>query len=166
MTMTLAFNWLDIILLCILGLFALRGAFQGLVAEVAGFVSIFGGFWLASTCYEQFAPQLTFIAENSWRLIASYVLIFLGFFILVAIITRLLQKALKLVFMTWLDKTAGLVFGGLKGLVLCSLLLIAVTKILGEVSFVQNSAVVPVLKPFIMYLYGLIPPDLLQRIGM
>ncbi len=159
-------NYLDILLICILGLFALRGVFQGFIAEAAGLISLLGGFWCAYHFYPQLAPSLTFVQESAWRQIIAYALIFLAVFIVVGIIARLLQKILSLSFMVWLDKLAGLALGLLKGLVICALLLIAIKTFLDDAPFLQKSTIVPYLKGIIEYLYALLPPDLFRKFGL
>ena len=68
----------DVIIVLVLTAFAARGFWTGFVGEVAGLISIVGGFWVSHHFHTVLAPHLTFITEPAWRNIASYVLLFLG----------------------------------------------------------------------------------------
>ena len=162
----MSMNYLDILLVCILGLFALRGVFQGFIAEAAGLISLLGGFWCSYHYYPQAAPYITFVEDAAWRQIIAYAAIFLGVFLLTGILARILQKLLSLSFMVWLDKLAGLVFGLLKGLVICSLLLIAIKTFLDDAPFLRSSVITPYLRSVIETLYDLLPPDLFRKFGI
>lgn len=159
-------NYFDILLICILGLFSLRGVFQGFVAEAAGLISLIGGCWCAYHFYPSLAPSLSFAGDTAWRNVLAYALIFFGFFVGVGLIARILQKVMSLTFMTGVDKLAGLLLGLLKGLILSSLLLIAIRTLLGEASFVKQSLIVPYLRVVTDYLYSLLPPDIFQKLGV
>ena len=76
------------------------------MGEVAGLLSIVGGFWVSHHFHTVLAPHLTFITEPAWRNIASYVLLFLGVLIAVGLLARLLQKLLAFSFVGWIDKPA------------------------------------------------------------
>ena len=109
----------DVIIVLVLTAFAARGFWTGFVGEVAGLISIVGGFWVSHHFHTVLAPHLTFITEPAWRNIASYVLLFLGVLIAVGLLARLLQKLLAFSFVGWIDKlTGGLL--GLAGRACCS----------------------------------------------
>ena len=93
----------DLIIVLILVFFGTRGFIHGFVGEVAGLVSLLGGFWAAHHYHPLLAPRLTLIVDPSWRIIAAYVLIFLGVIISVAILARILQKILSFSFVSWAD---------------------------------------------------------------
>ena len=82
----------DVIIVLVLTAFAARGFWTGFVGEVAGLISIVGGFWVSHHFHTVLAPHLTFITEPAWRNIASYVLLFLGVLIAVGLLARLLQS--------------------------------------------------------------------------
>ena len=88
----------DVIIVLVLTAFAARGFWTGFVGEVAGLLSIVGGFWVSHHFHTVLAPHLTFITEPAWRNIASYVLLFLGVLIAVGLLARLLQKLLAFSF--------------------------------------------------------------------
>ena len=104
----------DLIIVLILVFFGTRGFISGFVGEVAGLVSLLGGLWAAHHYHALLAPRLTLIVDPSWRVIAAYVLIFLGVIISVAILARILQKILSFSFVSWLEgSTEENVYSGL-----------------------------------------------------
>lgn len=97
---------------------------HGFVGEVAGVVSLVGGFWAAHAYHSLLSPRLTAIADPAWRTIAAYVLIFLAVILVVAVLARLLQKILSFSFVSWADRLAGGLLGLAKGVLLCALALL------------------------------------------
>ena len=57
----------DVIIILTLVAFSIRGFLKGFVAEVAGIVSLLGGFWVAHHFHPLLSPRLTFISEPAWR---------------------------------------------------------------------------------------------------
>ena len=76
----------DVIIILTLVAFSIRGFLKGFVAEVAGIVSLLGGFWVAHHFHPLLSPRLTFISEPAWRTIAAYVLLFIAVMIVVGIV--------------------------------------------------------------------------------
>ena len=61
----------DLIVVLTLAFFAGRGYLNGFVGEVAGIVSLLGGFWAAHTYHYLLSPHLTLISDPGWRTIAA-----------------------------------------------------------------------------------------------
>ena len=122
----------DVIIVLVLTAFAARGFWTGFVGEVAGLISIVGGFWVSHHFHTVLAPHLTFITEPAWRNIASYVLLFLGVLIAVGLLARLLQKLLAFSFVGWIDKLTGGLLGLAKGVLLCAVVLLLLQKLFGD----------------------------------
>ena len=156
----------DLIIVLILVFFGTRGFISGFVGEVAGLVSLLGGFWAAHHYHALLAPRLTLIVDPSWRVIAAYVLIFLGVIISVAILARILQKILSFSFVSWADKLAGGMLGLAKGILLCSLALLFLQKFFAGAPFMQHSRVLPYFNALMIQVHGWLPPDLTARLGI
>lgn len=151
-------------LVVVLGLvfFAGRGFFTGFVGEVAGLVSLVGGFWAANAFSARVTPYLDFVSDPSWRAILAYVAIFLAVILLVALIARLLQKILSFSFVSWVDKLAGGVLGLTKGLLIFSLVFLVLRKFFSQAPFFQNSRAVPYFESLIGLIRTWLPADILS----
>jgi membrane protein required for colicin V production len=156
----------DLIIVLTLGLFTLRGFFNGFVGEIAGLVSLLGGFWAAHTYHAELAEHLTMIQEPVWSTIVAYVGIFLAVIIVVTLLARLLQKILSCTFVAWVDGAAGGLLGLAKGILLCSLILLLLQKFFANAEFIQNSRVLPYFNQLITQIRSWMPPDMLERFGI
>ncbi|MDR2744503.1 MAG: CvpA family protein [Desulfovibrio sp.] len=156
----------DLIVILMLVFFAGRGFLQGFVSEVAGLVSILGGFWAAQAWHTSLAGRLGFISGQSWRIIAAYVLIFLAVILAVALLARVLQKILVFSFVSWVDKTAGALVGFAKGMLLCALVLIILQKFFPDEPFMKQSRTMPYLSALADQVRSWLPPELRVMAGL
>lgn len=156
----------DLIIILALVYFAGRGFAHGFVGEVAGIVSLVGGFWAARAYHPLLSRHLTAIADPAWRTIAAYVLIFLAVILAVAVLARLLQKILSFSFVSWADRLAGCLLGLAKGVLLCALALLILQKLFHDAPFMQNSRALPYFNALIQQVRGWLPPDMLARLGL
>lgn len=156
----------DLIVVLALVFFAGRGFMHGFVDEVAGLVSLVGGFWAAHTYHPLLAQRLTAISDPAWRSIAAYVLIFLAVILAVALLARLLQKILSFSFVSWADRLAGCLLGLAKGVILCALVLLVLQKFFHDADFMRHSRVLPYFNALMEQVRGWLPPDLLTRLGL
>lgn len=124
-------NFFDIIVIVILGYCFIRGIFRGLIKELASIVGVFGGFYAAYTYYMMVAKLLSkWITNTGYLNILSFLIIFCGVFIIISILGVIINYLLKIAFLGWLDRTCGAVFGAMKGMLIVSILLIALTTFL------------------------------------
>ena len=156
----------DLVIVLLLTLFTARGFLHGFVGEIAGIVSLLGGFWAAHQYHAALASRLTFVADPGWRVIAAYVCIFLVVIVGVALVARLLQKVLSFSFVSWADKMAGGLLGLAKGVLLCSLALLVLQKFFADAPFMQNSRTLPYFNALMAQVHGWLPPDLTSRLGI
>ncbi|MDR0815952.1 MAG: CvpA family protein [Desulfovibrio sp.] len=156
----------DLSIVLVLIFFAGRGFVRGFVGELAGLVSLVGGFCAARTWHPLLAPRLTAISDPAWRVIAAYVLIFLGVILLVALLARVLQKILTFSFVAWADKLAGGLTGLAKGVLLCALALLALQKFFYNEPFMQQSRVLPYFNALMEQTRGWLSQDMPARLGI
>lgn len=157
---------LDLVIVLVLVCFTVRGLLCGLITEVAGLLGIIGGFLAASAFHPLLAPHLAFVGDPAWRAIAAYVIIFVCVMLVVGIVARILRRLVALVFASWIDKLAGGVFGLAKGVLLLSLVMMAVKKFFYDAPFILNSRAMPLLDVMMSYLRIWLPPDLVTRLGL
>lgn len=156
-------NYFDVAVVSILALFSLRGFLRGFVGEIAGVAAIVGGLWTAHRFSPVLGQYLGFIGDPTWRNIAAYVLTFLSVLILVGLLARVLQKILSFSFVSWADKLAGGLLGLVKGLIICSLLLMLAQRFLSDAAFMRESRVLPYLNSVMQQVRSYLPADMLQK---
>jgi len=159
-------NFLDVILLCVLSLFAIRGLMNGFVAEVLDVIAIIGGLYLANTFYVYVASYIDFISNPLWKNLIAYISIFIAVNICIMILHRILQKIISFSFIGWIDSLGGIIVGIAKGILLCVIMLMLVNTFAPDTSYLQQSYVVPYLEELLMYARNYIPLELLKELNI
>lgn len=138
-------NTFDIILSAIFGYCLVRGLFRGLIKELASIIGVFSGFYAAYTYYPEVARMLAdWISNTAYLNIVSFLIIFCIIFIIISIIGIIIKYLLNIVFLGWVDRLFGAIFGMIKAVLIASVLLIAFTSFLPRGSTViENSTLAP-----------------------
>lgn len=163
MNLPMNLNYFDVVLLALLGVFAVRGAMRGFLDEVAGLVGLVAGVYAAGLFYTPLGQYMSPIfRESSWAFVLAYVLILIGVMLVVALIARVLHKVLKVAYADWLNHLAGAVAGGLKGLLACIIAVALLDFFLFEAPFVRDSRVAPVVREVTAYVKAAVPEGLFR----
>jgi membrane protein required for colicin V production len=123
-------NYLDIVLLCFLGLLVFNGVRKGFIISLATLIALILGIWVAI----HFSNYISVILEKNlhpsgtWLPLLSFTLTFLLVLIIVMLIAKGLEKLVDLVGMGFFNHLAGGVFGLLKGILFASVLLFIITS--------------------------------------
>lgn len=134
-------NAFDIAIIVIISFCLIRGLFKGLIGEISGIIGVVAGFYGAYTYY----PLITVYAER-WiespaiRNLVAFFLLFCGILIIISLISVLIHKFLNLVFLGWVDRTFGLVFGAAKGVLIVSVLFVMITTFLPKSSTIFSGS--------------------------
>lgn len=111
-------NWLDFVILAILGWFAFTGLSAGILREGVTFLSAVLGTVLAGLLYRRLADDLSFVASSqNTRNIVAFVAIFAAIFLAGQVIAILLKQTASVLMLGSIDRTFGLLFGLLKAFV-------------------------------------------------
>ena len=122
-------NVFDIVIIVIVSFCLIRGAFKGLVGEVSGIIGVVAAFYGAYTYYSLITVYAEKWIENSGiRNIFAFFLIFCAILILIGFVSLLIRKLLNLVFLGWVDRSFGLLFGAAKGVLIVSVIFIMITS--------------------------------------
>ncbi len=148
----------DIVLVVVLGLFALRGAFRGLMQEFFGFAGLFLGLVFAST----FAKDgIHYIYEYVGTIPLAYTLSYIGIILItflgVYFVSMAVESIVKIRPAKSLDLLGGVFFALAKGCLLISLLLIFFGEYFGERPFMKASQIVPYLDKVSQYFSDYLP---------
>ncbi len=119
-------NWLDVIIIILLGIGLVRGFVDGLIVEVTEiaalvlgiFLSIHFSGWTASRLSEYFDIQA------SWLGILSFAVTFIVVVIAVNLVGRLLDKVLKAAALGFFLRITGAVFGIIKVALILSVIIV------------------------------------------
>ncbi|MBU0970921.1 MAG: CvpA family protein [Proteobacteria bacterium] len=138
-------NGFDVLVLVIISLCSIRGYFKGLIREVSGIIGVIVGFYGANTYYPKLTPFLeTLIDTPGTRSLICFLVLFCGILVFISLVAGLIRKFLSLVFLGWVDRFFGFVFGAAKGVLIVSVFfIVTMTFIPAESRFLSNSKSVP-----------------------
>lgn len=139
-------NFLDLLLGGILLLFTLRGLYRGAIAEVAGFMAFVLGIAVAgnSAVHGFLVDQLEkLLNERGWSNLLAYLLAFGGAFALVTLLGRFFQRLLNSEKPGLPGRLGGMLAGGAKGLIICTMLLIFLQYVAPTSQMKNSSSIVP-----------------------
>ncbi|TWI71673.1 membrane protein required for colicin V production [Desulfobotulus alkaliphilus] len=158
-------NPLDIAILCIVGFCLIRGIFRGLIREVSSIIGVLAGFYAAYTYYPMLTEMISrWFADLELAKMLAFLAIFLGIFILVALLGSLIRMVLSVVFLGWVDRLAGGGFGFVKGVLIVSVVLVALASFLPkENSLLPESRLAPNVLVVSEGLAALVPEDMKKQ---
>lgn len=137
-------NFLDIILICIVTLFLIRGFLRGLVQEVLSLIAIVLAVILASNYQHLVVPHLTlYITSEMTVSVLSYVVIFFGTLMVFWLIAKFIKSILDISLLGWIDRLAGGVFGLVEGVLIGLICLMFLQTFMPKSDFVQESYLAP-----------------------
>ena len=118
-------NFLDIIILIPLFLWARQGYNKGLIISVASFTALVLGLYIAFFFWDFTAEKLTehFEINKEYLKLIAFLLTFVIVVMVVVLTGNILQKFIDVLMLGFLNKAAGLVFGVLKGALYLSILI-------------------------------------------
>lgn len=143
-------NLFDILVIVILSYCLICGIFRGVIKEISSLVGVLGGFYAAYTYYPDVSKFLqNWVANHNYLNVLSFLLIFIFIFLIISILGTIIKYILKIVFLGWVDRIFGAVFGILKGtLISCILLIVFVSFLSGITNIIKSSKTSPFLVIF------------------
>jgi len=155
-------NLFDILIIIILLYCLIRGIFRGLLKEMSSLVGVLGGYYAAYTYYDEVGKYLKkWITDPNYINILSFFLVFICVFLIISILGIIIKYILKIVFLGWVDRVFGAVFGILKGIIIGSVLLIVFTAFhSGSANIIKTSKTAPYLTVISNKMIKVTPKDL------
>jgi membrane protein required for colicin V production len=151
-------NWLDIILAIFLILSAFIGLKRGLVRTIIPLVGLIVGVLVAGSYYDALAHRVVH-SHSTAAYVFAFVIIVVVFIVAAAIFATVLQKALSLTLLGWLDRLAGGIAGLAMGSITVGALLALFLKYSLAVSAIKGSAVASFLVDKFPLVLSLLPGD-------
>ena len=131
---------LDIVALLIVVVSVATAALKGFAAELISLASVVAGLVLAFAFYDRLAGVLSNLGTGeSVALLGGFLLIFAAVVAWGILMTRLIRKALKLLYLRWADRLLGTVFGVLRGWLVVAIIFLAMTAFPVTGDLVANS---------------------------
>jgi len=122
-------NFLDIIIIIPLLLFAWQGYKKGFIIEVATLAALVLGLYFAFY-FSDFAAELLaeyFTIDEKYMAALSFIVTFIVVVIAVIAVGKVLQKFIDIILLGFLNKVAGAVFGIVKGALIISILFLIIS---------------------------------------
>ncbi|MDP7240231.1 MAG: CvpA family protein [Dehalococcoidia bacterium] len=123
-------NWLDLVLLVILGFATLWGLRKGLITVVIPTVGMIVGVVLASRLYPTIADSL-FNSEAAVAKVGAFIIVLVAVMVVASIVSKILIGMVSLAMLGWVNRLAG----GAVGLLLSVVALGAVMALVARFSF-------------------------------
>ena len=156
-------NWLDIVFLVVLGLTLVIGLIKGLVKQAIGLAAVVIGFLLASLYYLHAAWFLRKLISS--EIAANLIGFLLIFFVVVALgtlLSFLLSKLMKGP-LAFINRVLGGLFGLIKGVLICGVIVFAFLVFDFEREALNHSALAPYCFQITKGIVALIPQSLKEK---
>ena len=137
-------NALDWLILMIMMCSALLAAAQGFFFEVISLAGAVVGYLLAAWGYKRLAPWfLDYVKSPPFADLAAFLAIFLSVVILAGIIARLTRWVVHEAGLRWVDRALGAAFGFLRGMLIVTAGLLAITAFAPDSKELAGSQLAP-----------------------
>jgi len=132
-------NWLDIVIIVVLAIQIFTGLSQGLIKTFLGLVGLIVGIFLAGRFYENLGSGLfSFISNPDAANVAAFIAIMLVVWAVFSIVATILTKIVSAVFLGWVNKLGGAIFGLLMGALFAGAALAVWAKFFGDESLADS----------------------------
>lgn len=153
---------LDLVIVVFCAFLVAKGIWKGFVKEIAGIVAVIGGVAVSFLFHARVQPYISAFVGEKYIQLVSYVIIFLGFYLIVMMLGKLLDKILRSIMLGGINRVLGALFGLIKACFWLTLLTFAYTKIHVGIGFnhpvwVTDSICYPFLLDFVSVGESLIP---------
>jgi membrane protein required for colicin V production len=122
-------NWLDLLLVAVIGLVAYRGYSNGFIRELVSIAAVILAIPIAGVLYDDMYPKVEPIVTNQdLAAVVSFVSILAGVIIGGQVVAHLLKRTAEVLNLGFLDAIAGGVFGFAKAVIVAQVLLILLVR--------------------------------------
>ena len=116
-------NLFDLVVAVIFLFFLVRGLWVGFMRQLAAFFALVGSYYLAGQYAARVLPFTERFVDNpKLTFLVSFIIVFLVAALVFTLIGKVLHRFMQITLLGWLDRSSGLVLGGVKAAVVASLL--------------------------------------------
>lgn len=160
-------NPLDWLLALVLAYSILRATLRGFFKEAFSLGGLILGFLLACWFYKPAAVHLIGLVTNpQLAQFASFVLILIAVMLLATLIAALLKRTASAIGLGAVDRILGGLFGLIRGCLLCTAMLMALTAFLPPAPWIAQSTLAPYFLRASRAISFLMPADLTTRLHL
>lgn len=152
-------NWLDIVILVVIGIAIFLGLKIGIIKAALSLVGSIVGVILAGRYYLPLSARLTFIPQANVAEVVAFAIILIGVMLVASLLAWLLQWTASVVLLGWVNRLGGAVFGLVLGAILCGALLAAAVKFLDITDIVSQSSLAVILLDRFPAVLALLPDE-------
>jgi len=136
-------NWIDAIIVIVLGLGLIKGFIDGLIVEVSKILALILGIFLSIHFSGWTAARLSdyFDIETAWLGIIAFIITFTIVVIIVNLLGKLLDKVLKAAALGIFIRLTGAIFGVLKMALIMSVVFIFINTVNQRVRILPEKAI-------------------------
>ena len=151
-------NWLDIVIIIVIAIPTFLGLKTGIIKASFSLAGLILGVILAGHYYVPLSEQLSALSLGIARIVA-FAIILVGVWVIAILLSGLVERAVSMMLLGWVNRLVGAVFGFVVGAILCSALLAIWVKFLGIQSFIVDSALATILLDRFPMVLALLPDD-------
>jgi len=151
-------NWLDIVIIIVIAIPTFLGLKTGIIKASFSLAGLILGVILAGHYYVPLSEQLSALSLGIARIVA-FAIILVGVWVIAILLSGLVERAVSMMLLGWINRLVGAVFGFVVGAILCSALLAIWVKFLGIQSFIVDSALATILLDRFPMVLALLPDE-------
>lgn len=137
-------NQVDTAILIVIAISAAFGLWCGFIKEVLSLLSWIAALVVARLYSDTFSGMLTGLIESdSIRYVTAFCVLFVGVFLVGALINHFMNKVLTITGLKFFDKLLGGVFGVARGTVIILVILFILNVFVSETEWWQQSTLIP-----------------------
>lgn len=159
-------NWADYAIMGVIGLSLLISFIRGFVREALSLVTWIAAIWIAWHFYTDLANLLTDIIHTpSFRLIASFAILFIATLFVGAFVNYLLTQLIDNTGLSGTDRMLGIIFGAARGLLVVTVLIIlARLTPLPQDDWWKDSLLIPRFASLELWMHDILPASVLEHL--
>ena len=154
-------NWIDLVIIILIAISAVISLFRGFAREVFSLATWIVGVWVGIRFAADVAVILPdAIPDETVRLGIGFAVLFIAVLIVGGLLGVLAGKLVKGTGLTGTDRALGVIFGGLRGVVLVAMLVfLASLTLMPDESWWDRSMLIPHFERILDWMLGLLPED-------